>query len=138
LKIANFNYGTTAPVLYDITNLKYYIGDISLSGFVQFAIPATSTATKYILVSRSANNINSVASVEAKNFINFSVHANQGDYLIISHKNLTSGANAVEQYRQYRSSSNGGSYTAKVYDINELVDQFAFGVKKHPLAVRNF
>jgi hypothetical protein len=89
-------------------------------------------------VSRNASNINSVTSIETKNFINFGVHSSQGDYLIISHKNLTSGTNAVEQYRQYRSSSNGGSFVGKIYDIDELVDQFAFGVKKHPLAVRNF
>jgi hypothetical protein len=38
----------------------------------------------------------------------------------------------------YRSSVAGGSYTAQVYDINELIDQFAFGIQKHPLAVRNF
>ena len=138
LKISNFSNGSTAPVLYDITNLKYYIGDISLAGFVQFALPATSTATDYILVSRNASNINSVSSLQTKNFTNFGVNANQGDYLIITHKNLTSGANAVEQYRQYRSSTIGGNFVAKVYDIDELVDQFAFGIKKHPLAVRNF
>ncbi len=138
LKIANFNYGTVAPILYDITNLKYYIGDISLAGFVQFALPSTSTTTNYILVSRVSNNINNISALENKSFTNFSVHSNQGDYLIISHKNLTSGANAVEQYRQYRSSTNGGNFVAKIYDIDELVDQFAFGIKKHPLAIRNF
>ncbi|HAI82024.1 MAG TPA: hypothetical protein DCL43_00005, partial [Chitinophagaceae bacterium] len=29
-------------------------------------------------------------------------------------------------------------YNAKLYNINELIDQFAFGIKKHPLSIRNF
>ncbi|HAN37464.1 MAG TPA: hypothetical protein DCQ29_01060, partial [Chitinophagaceae bacterium] len=32
----------------------------------------------------------------------------------------------------------GGGYNAKLYNINELIDQFAFGIKKHPLSIRNF
>ncbi|MFY7965974.1 MAG: C25 family cysteine peptidase [Chitinophagaceae bacterium] len=138
LKIVNFNNNSIQPVLYDTTNLKYYTGDLSSSGFIQFALPPLSTNTNLVLLSRSVTNINIVGSLEIKNFVNFNVQANQGDYLIVSHKNLMSGANAVEQYRQYRSSSVGGSYNAKIYDIDELVDQFAFGIKKHPLAVRNF
>ncbi len=48
------------------------------------------------------------------------------------------GVNYVEQYKQYRSSVNGGSYNAKIYDINELKEQFAFGIKLHPAAIRDF
>ena len=29
-------------------------------------------------------------------------------------------------------------YNIKVVDINELVDQFAFGIKKHPFSIKNF
>jgi hypothetical protein len=38
----------------------------------------------------------------------------------------------------YRSSPAGGSYNTQLMDINELTDQFAFGIQKHPLAIRNF
>ncbi len=65
--------------------------------------------------------------------------SNQGDYLIISNKILfASAANPVEGYRQYRSGSAGGAFNAKIYDVDELTDQFAFGIKKHPLSVKNF
>ena len=46
--------------------------------------------------------------------------------------------NPVADYMNYRSSAAGGSYNAQMYDINELTDQFAFGIQKHPLAIRNF
>ena len=44
----------------------------------------------------------------------------------------------MEQYRAYRSSTPGGLYKAKIIEIEELEDQFAFGTKMHPLSVKNF
>ena len=44
----------------------------------------------------------------------------------------------MQQYSDYRTSVVGGNYKAKVVDINELVDQFAWGIKKHPFSVKNF
>ena len=41
-------------------------------------------------------------------------------------------------YLNYRTSSAGGSFNAQLMDINELTDQFAFGIQKHPLAIKNF
>ena len=38
----------------------------------------------------------------------------------------------------YRSSPAGGGYNAKVYDIDQLIDQFAFGIKTHPYSIKNF
>ena len=79
--------------------------------------------------------------MKQRNFINYNLAANQGDYLIISNPRLYQAQ--VVQTRWmitgvYRSSSAGGAYNAKIYEIDELVDQFAFGIKKHPNSVRNF
>jgi Peptidase family C25/CARDB len=138
LQIANFNAGSAAPVLYNTTTSSYYIGDISIAGKVQFALPATNTTNSYVLVSRDVNNINAVSNLQSKRFANYLTTVNQGNYIIISNKKIMTGINAVEQYSQYRSSVAGGSYNAKIFDIDELVDQFAFGIKKHPLSIRNF
>jgi hypothetical protein len=48
------------------------------------------------------------------------------------------GDNNVDLYSQYRSSAAGGSYKTKIIDIHELVDQFAYGIKKHPSAIKDF
>lgn len=138
LQISNFNKGNVIPVLYDVTNLKFYNADTAVSGLVRFALPASGISRDFVLVSRNTNNINVVSNLSSKTFINYSSNANQGDYIIISHPRLTSGSNAVEQYRQYRASAIGGGYNAKYIDADELVDQFAFGIKKHPLGIRNF
>ena len=44
----------------------------------------------------------------------------------------------MADYAGYRSSVAGGAYTTQVMDINELTDQFAFGIQKHPLSIKNF
>jgi hypothetical protein len=76
--------------------------------------------------------------MEQRNFINYGMAANQGEFLLISHPVFTTGTNPLEDYRAYRSSVTGGGYNTKIIMSEELVDQFAFGIKKHPISIRNF
>jgi len=141
LQISNFNYGSAAPVLYDITNGQRYVGDISAAPLVKFALPASASRRRLVLVSMENANITTINSIQTRNFANYTAIAAQGDYLIISHPALCSGANGsnpVDEYKQYRNSAAGGSHIAQVYDIEEIIDQFGFGIKKNPAALRNF
>jgi Peptidase family C25/CARDB len=141
LEIKQFNYGSLAPVLYDLTYNERYTGDISTPGTIKFAISSGTGTRKMVLVSEEAANITNVANFKKRNFINYSIAANQADYLIISNSKFytgTSGNNPVDDYRAYRASTNGGNYNAKVFDVNELTDQFAFGIKTHPSSIKNF
>ena len=141
LEISNFNRGNVTPVLYDITNQRRYVADISTSGLIRFVVQSSSTSSNYVLVSQEAANPQPVTAFQTKTFTNYSNAANQGDYLMISHPLLHAnyaGADQVELYRQYRASVAGGSYNTKVYDINELVDQFGYGIKKNPQSIKNF
>ncbi|MBL7701257.1 MAG: hypothetical protein JNM14_03325 [Ferruginibacter sp.] len=143
LVITNFNTNGVAPILYDYNGGKRIIGDISTAGQVKFVLaPSTDTLRRFNLMSGDvANNSIAIQSLTAKNFINYATPANQGDYLIISNPalfNNGSGVNNVELYRQYRSSATGGGFNAKIYNVEELNDQFGFGIKKHPSAVRDF
>ncbi len=142
LVITNFNGNGVAPILYDYNNSKRYLGDISTAGQVKFALPpSTDTLRRFNLISQDVSNINLITSLSIKTFINYANTANQGDYIIISNPvlyNNGSGVNNVELYRQYRSSVTGGSFNAKIYNIDELNDQFGFGIKKHPSAIRDF
>lgn len=139
LEITNFNAGGQPPVLYDLLNLQRYTGDVSGS-ITRFALTANTNVRKLVLINEEAANIKNVAALTPKTFINFKDVSNQGDYLIISNPLLFTGTNGnpVEQYRIYRTSPAGGSYKAHTYEVDELVDQFAFGIKKHPLSIKNF
>ncbi|HTJ11095.1 MAG TPA: C25 family cysteine peptidase [Dinghuibacter sp.] len=141
LQVRNFTYGSVAPVLLDLTNGLRITGDLSKPGMVQFVLPPSMTNREIALISEDPGGVKQVTSLTSKQFTDFSQSANQGDFLIISNPilyNDGSGNNNVEAYRQYRLSAAGGSYNAKTIDISELVDQFAFGIKLHPLSIRNF
>lgn len=143
LEIVNFGYAYNgiAPVLYDLTNLKRYDVNIADPNLLKIALESSASDRNLIMVEEDPVNINQVNSLEQRNFVNYSLPAAQGDYIIISHKSLFSssdGHNYVDEYKAYRSSSQGGGYNAQVYDIDELVDQFGLGIKKHPLSIRNF
>lgn len=137
LDIANFNYGSSPPVLYDFANQQSFVGNINVGGRVRFYLPPTATDRDLLLVAQDGSilSINYIAQLEQKKFTDFSLAANQGDFLMVTNKVLGMGpGGAAERYRAYRSQR----YNAKLYDIDELVDQFAFGIKKHPLSVKNF
>jgi hypothetical protein len=141
LEITNFNNAGLAPVLYDLTFGSRYVGDISTPGTIKFVLPASTSESKYVLVSQEATNVVTVSTLTQKNFVKFSDVANQGNYLIISHpmlNNGTQGRKPLDEYSAYRASAVGGGFNTKIIDIDELVDQFAFGIRKHPLSVRNF
>ncbi len=141
LEITNLNTGGVTPILYDMTNRKRYVADVSGTGVIRFVIQPSVNEVKYVLVSQTAANLSPITVFQTRNFINYTNSSNQGNYLMITHPTLQAtyaGANQVELYRQYRSSITGGSYNAKIYDINELVDQFGYGIKKNPQSIKNF
>ena len=141
LEIAGFNYGSLNPVLYDLTNGKRYVCDIANPALVKVLLQPSSVSRKLLLVTQATSFPIAVTSLQQRNFINYGLAAAQGNYLIISHPALTSGpggSNPVNDYKNYRNSVAGGGHNAKVYMIDQLVDQFGLGIKQNPLGVRNF
>ncbi len=67
-------------------------------------------------------------------FVNYKLLANadQSDYFIITHLSLWDEA---ENYKAYR---NGTGFHAMTIDVDHLYDEFAYGILKSPLSIRNF
>lgn len=140
LEIRNFSFGSTVPVLYDLDNNERFAAQLT-GDVIKFALPAKNVSRNLVLLSQDESSVKNIAGITQKTFVDFREPANQGNYLIISNPLLYAGANnsnPVQAYAAYRSSVAGGRYNPHIYDINELVDQFAFGIKKHPLSVKNF
>lgn len=141
LNITNFGIASgQTPVLYDQTDGSRYTAVVN-AGTVSFALPGLSSTHSYVLVNESGSTVQTVTGLSAKRFVDYSQAASQGNYIIISNPILYTGSNGnnpVTDYKNYRSTVAGGSFSANVYDINDLVDQFAFGIKKHPLSIQNF
>ena len=140
LEITNFNYGSVAPILLNLTNGERITGDISTPGTIKFVVKGGGERD-FVLVNAETSNSIAVNSLVPKTFVDFSNPSNQGDYLIISNQILFTGSHGndpVAEYRNYRASAAGGGYNSKVVEIQELVDQFAFGIKMDPLSIKNF
>ncbi len=134
LNISNFNTSGT-PVLYDVTNNIRIEGTVQ-SGNVQIVIPGSVMDRKLLLINESSG-AKPVSYFENANFIDFDQAP--GEFLIVSNNRLYgSSVNWVQEYADYRSTVQGGEFAAKVYEVQQLYDQFAYGVNRHCISIRNF
>lgn len=155
LEISNFNAGSN-PVLYDMTN-RIRLLPVLENGVYKVLLPAgtnSSTPRKLFMANTSGfctlgctvpNCIPTqcstwtVGNIDGKQFTNFGVAANQGNYLIITNSKLRNGATDYPQeYANYRESAAGGSFNVVLANTEELYDQFAHGIAQHPMAIRSF
>ena len=103
---------------------------------IKIVLEPSATPRNLVLVSEDAANTNTISALQSRTFINYSLASNSGNYLIVTNAvlmNGANGANPVEEYRAYRSTTEGGAFNAKTYLIDDLVDQFGFGIKNHPV-----
>jgi hypothetical protein len=128
-------------IFYDLTDHRR-IRVVKNGNNFQVLVPNSSNEKKCFIT--SASQVIHVTSIEPVNYdlANYALFTNysspsvkNSNYLIVTHKSLLNEAN---NYAFYRSSPNGGSYIPLVADVNELYDQFSYGIRKDPLAIRNF
>ncbi len=140
LEIKNFS-GGSAPVLYDLTNNKRYVPTVQ-NGIYKIRLQAgtnSSLKRQLFMANTDASSVSTVSDLDQIKFTNYQSIANQGDYIMISHSSLRVGSiDWVQSYANYRSSTNGGGHKVVLADMEELYDQFAWGIPSHPLAIRNF
>ncbi|WP_020571067.1 putative type IX secretion system sortase PorU2 [Neolewinella persica] len=58
------------------------------------------------------------------------------NYLIITSRRLN--GQAVNELADYRRSVTGGSYVVHTVDVEDLYDEYAYGLGRHPMAIRNY
>lgn len=136
LRMQGFRSDNQPMLVYDLTNLKRY--QTFVIGDSNFVLLEGTDKSRNVVVNNQVSFVRNISSLQQKNFVNYTQAANQGDYIIISHKVLATNGSAIEQYKTYRSSPEGGNYKVINADIDELAEQFGFGQKKHPLSIRNF
>lgn len=136
LTLENFN-ADSAPVLYDFTNRLRLLPTLQ-NGKWAVRLPATNVVGErrlWVSNTTSPLAIQTLAALSAINFTNYANGAQQGSYILITPPSLLA---AAEQYAQYRRSSAGGGFEVVVVNVEQLYDQFAWGIAKHPLAIRHF
>ncbi len=118
-------------IVYDLTSHKRIQTQQFIGNILKFTIPAANSERQCFLFPPSQ-----VASVstffrvtENNKFTDFLSLEKDSAFVIITHPKLMNGATA---YKDYRTS------TAVLANVEELYDQFGYGINKHPLAIRNF
>ncbi len=133
LEITDFDHGNTAPILYDLTNGLRITTELTTGNLIRVVLPASATERELVLFNPNTT-ISTISAIDEINFTNFDL--NQGDYLILSHsKFINDPAGEVQTYANYRAST---GFTPIIIDVEELYDQFSYGVNKHAQAIRNF
>lgn len=141
LQIDNFDVtGGAAPLLYDLTEQQYYETVVDAnSGQVRVNLPPATRKRELILFNPNTAPI-AVNALLPTDFIDFSQL--DASYVILSNKRLFSeastGINWVQRYADYRASAAGGGYTSLVVDVEDLYEQFAYGIARTPQALKNF
>jgi hypothetical protein len=130
-------YTAANPRLYDLTNNKRITVGGS-SGNYQFLIPDNGDlkhcylTNEALIVSNAITQIEPAGANGSMYFTDFNALDDNTDYFAIGHPSFYS---EVQQYASYRNIS---GHTAIGIDVNELYDQFGWGIEKHPLAIRKF
>jgi hypothetical protein len=139
LEINNFD-ASNSPILYDLTNQVYINATYDAAeNKVKVVLPPSTEKRQLILVNSIAG-YKSISTLQSTNFINFAQLDH--DYIIISNSKLyndpASGINHVQEYADYRATAQGGNYSSIVIDVNDLYEQFTYGVERTPISIRNF
>jgi hypothetical protein len=147
LVISNFNNMSGKPVLIDTTNrLISFMPATPTPTTFTVLVPNTGN-TKFCLLSSTAaaDTALKITPVNGTGvFANYLSGNTDSVFIIVSHPSLISppsvplGQSGVSQYQVFRSSVAGGSYHVIVASVEDLYDQFAYGVERNPIAIKNF
>ena len=126
--------GSDNYLLYDLTNqtLQEPIQDNSL---LKVKLSAYTGMRNLILTKQ----YNAPAHIQEVNFVDY--EDENASFLIITDEALQNdgdGNNWVEAYANYRRSVQGGDHEVSIVDIAQLYDQYAYGVNRHPISIRNY
>jgi hypothetical protein len=133
VEIEDFDMGDSDPLVYfpylNVRSFGFVENDL-----VKISIPEHNDLVE-VYISDQQQGIQYISSVSKVKFNNFL--SQSPNFLILSHKTLIDGG-SIQEYADYRASLEGGSFSPQIVDIVDIYNQFGYGLKYSPLAVRNF
>ncbi len=130
LSISNFN-ASGISYLYDL-NQHHRILCSENEGVINALVNNSGEDRNMILVSPNAYlSVSDIVPVSSDGkFTDYNTLYTNSDYFIVTNKTLWESA---VEYQTYRNTT---GYNVALYDFDELVDQYTYGVAKNPLAIR--
>ncbi len=135
---SNFN-GGNSPVLYDLDN-NIRIKVTKNNNNYQVLIP-NSNGQKHCYIA-GESNIHIVSGMlpisSTAKFTNIVAQNSNADFIIITNKKFLVNSGSYQNANDYALYKNSIGYNTLVVDIEELYHQFCYGIRKNPMAIRNF
>lgn len=132
--IINIKNPNSGVVLYDHLNKIRYNTSAS-GGILTIITNPILEQTEYVL----ASEVDGIKKVENLSLFTPNKFEDVGqDYIILTHSALyESGENYVDQFADYRRSADGGNHIVSVIDIQDVYDNFGYGIDRHFVSVKN-
>lgn len=133
----NFNNFSSTVRVYDLTN-GFRIQAQPLSGKYYALLPNNGIEHKCFLTSEAlVRNVSKIVSVTkgSSKFINYKDEITKKggiDYLLVTGQKML---NAASEYAYYREQK---GLKSLVVNMEQLYDQYSFGIRKHPMSIRSF
>ncbi len=138
IEIKNFDIDGNSFVLYDTKSHARLVPKIE-DNLVKFVLPPSDNIRNLILVNLE-KQAKPVSNLIKKQFVDYSQYKDR-NYLIVSDKDRfidENNKNWVDAYADYRTSAKGGNYRVLKVNINDIYDQFGYGIDRHNIALNNF
>ena len=137
LVIENYDNLNSTARLYDVTN-GHRIQIQPLSGKYYAIVPNDMGNERkcYLTTELSIKSVSNIVPVSngTSKFINYQDLITQKggiDYLLVTGTDLLDAANEYVEYRESK------GLKSLVFDVDQLYDQFSFGIRKHPMSIRS-
>jgi hypothetical protein len=138
------NTGLANPRMYIISgDTIRLINYVNAAGNITAVVPTLMPEQRmYLMENSSAFSSSGNVKIEPVNrdadptkfarFNNFLYNGGNADFIIISNKSIWTGATNYANYRATK------GYTPLLVDVNELYDQYGWGIRRHPQSIRSF
>jgi hypothetical protein len=131
-QFTNINQGSSGVVFYDNTSGVRSIATATGTNYQVLTPNNTIRRNCFISSIAAIANITTIKAAGTNGTFTKYENSSNANFLIVTHKKLMSSANNYANYR------NSKGYQTLVADIDELYDQFAYGIKKNPISIRKF
>ena len=136
IEIEGYNFGDNA-IIYDIEGGNRIIPEVTEDGNLGFLLPP-GPMDKRIFLTSDLQGVKNPVALQKREFVDY--NNPEYNFIMISSEELRNQEEVdwVQEYADYRASSTGGSFVPVIANVDQLYDQFAYGVDRHFIAFRNF
>lgn len=108
------------------------------TGNIRFLIPPSDSSRELLIFNLESSPVEAKVDTE----VSFEDYSQlDEEYIIISNSALFeeyNGENQVAAYADYRGSDQGGQYNTLIVDVQQIFDQFGYGLHRHSQSLNNF